>query len=337
MAMRVATMTPLSPVDTSSAVREPSYLFRKLLLLCLLITAAAASIAVLFKNQINFPLLLSTFFADASLGLIAGLGTRYILHKRDWFTQLLFGIVTAIIGMTMIGFFTHWVLGIGPIELERKAAEQIRQIRIFDRDLVDQINSMRIDSRRLLEFHKMDWADPVHLGISLIMTALALRAWPDPAPTLQPVEVVPLPEPTPPRTRTRATRSRRARRTSSSTSSSSTGRATVELPGSWSTRLRPNPAPTPRTRSNNGSRSTVVKEPKKAKEKDQVVRPKRRRSRRKPQIQFALVEEHRCPYCLDAVTHHDPRGVKECDVCHTLHHADCWAITGFCQVPHLNT
>jgi hypothetical protein len=29
--------------------------------------------------------------------------------------------------------------------------------------------------------------------------------------------------------------------------------------------------------------------------------------------------------------------VVECDVCHALHHKDCWDITGFCQVPHLNS
>jgi hypothetical protein len=336
MAMRAATMTHMSPLDTSTSVREPSYLFRKVLLLCLLITAAAAWIAVLFKNQIHFPLLLSTFFADASLGLIAGFGAKFVLHKRDWLIQFLVGILMAVIGMILVGFFTHWVLGIGPIELERKAAEQIRQIRVFDRNLVDQINAIRIDSRHLLEFHKMDWTDPIHLGISLMMTALALRAWPRPLPALQPVEVVPLPTPAPTKTRTRATQSKRGRRTTSSLSSSN-GRAPVELPGSWSTRLSPNPQSAPRTRSNNGSRPPVVKAPKKTKAKDQVVRPKRRRSRRKPHIQFALVEEHRCPYCLDAVTHNDARGVKECEVCHTLHHADCWAITGTCQVPHLNT
>lgn len=336
MAMRVATMTPMSPVDTSIPVSEPGSLFRKLVLLLLLISAAALWIVILFKNQTGFPLLLSTFFADASLGLIAGFGARFVLHKRDWLTQLLVGILIAILGMIMIGFFTRSVLGIGPIELERKAAEQIRQIRVFDRGLVDQINAMRIDPRRLLEFHKMDWADPIHLGISLIMTALALRAWPRPVPLPPPVEVIPLPAPPATRTSTRATRSKRGRRTTSSTSSSSNGRASIELPGSWSTRLRPSPPPAPRTRAYNGSRSTVVKEPKRVKRKDEVIRPKRRRSRRKPQIQFALVEEHRCPYCLDAVTHNDPRGVKECDVCHTLHHADCWAITGFCQVPHLN-
>lgn len=58
---------------------------------------------------------------------------------------------------------------------------------------------------------------------------------------------------------------------------------------------------------------------------------------RRPHVQLALVEEHRCPYCLEPVVRTDIRGVKECEVCHSLHHADCWAITGTCQVPHLNT
>lgn len=60
----------------------------------------------------------------------------------------------------------------------------------------------------------------------------------------------------------------------------------------------------------------------------------KRRSAKK--IVLAPVEEHRCPYCLEPVKRNDPRGVVECSICHTLHHADCWAITGTCQVPHYN-
>lgn len=45
-------------------------------------------------------------------------------------------------------------------------------------------------------------------------------------------------------------------------------------------------------------------------------------------------EEHRCPYCLEEVIKNDPRGVKICPICRTHHHADCWAVTGACQVPH---
>jgi hypothetical protein len=70
----------------------------------------------------------------------------------------------------------------------------------------------------------------------------------------------------------------------------------------------------------------------------QPARPKRKRLfNRKPNLQISLYEEHRCPFCLEDVKQNDPRGVKKCEVCNTLHHADCWAITGFCQVPHLNT
>jgi hypothetical protein len=49
------------------------------------------------------------------------------------------------------------------------------------------------------------------------------------------------------------------------------------------------------------------------------------------------VVEDRCPYCFDVIKRNDPRGVQVCEVCGTPHHADCWAITGKCQVPHLNT
>jgi hypothetical protein len=46
--------------------------------------------------------------------------------------------------------------------------------------------------------------------------------------------------------------------------------------------------------------------------------------------------EDRCPYCFDIIKPNDPRGVRVCDVCGAPHHADCWAVAGKCQVPHLN-
>jgi hypothetical protein len=57
--------------------------------------------------------------------------------------------------------------------------------------------------------------------------------------------------------------------------------------------------------------------------------------RRKPtQVRLVGKAENRCPYCLELVEQNDPRGVKICPICHTYHHADCWAVTGTCQVPH---
>lgn len=55
---------------------------------------------------------------------------------------------------------------------------------------------------------------------------------------------------------------------------------------------------------------------------------------RRRAVQLSAREEHVCPYCLEKVVKNDPRGVKICKVCKTWHHADCWAITGVCQVPH---
>lgn len=55
---------------------------------------------------------------------------------------------------------------------------------------------------------------------------------------------------------------------------------------------------------------------------------------RRRRVQLLGTEAHRCPYCLEPVEHNDPRGVKVCAICHTRHHADCWAVTGMCQVPH---
>jgi hypothetical protein len=56
--------------------------------------------------------------------------------------------------------------------------------------------------------------------------------------------------------------------------------------------------------------------------------------RQRAAVRLLKAVEHRCPYCLGLVNPKDPKGVKECPICHTLHHADCWAVTGACQVPH---
>lgn len=92
----------------------------------------------------------------------------------------------------------------------------------------------------------------------------------------------------------------------------------------------PSPPPRPRRekRPRGATRTRVPPPPEPAK------RPARRK--RRSRLQLSAREEHRCPYCLEPVQPGDPRGAVECRVCHTLHHADCWAITGACQVPHYN-
>jgi hypothetical protein len=315
-------------MDTPSTMRGSDSLFRKLVLLLLLIGAAVLWIVVWFRQEPDFPLLPSTFFVDASIGLIAGFGARIFLRNQDGFVRYSIAALIAVTGMYMIGALTHWVLGIGPILFEEKFAQQLQEVH-FDSNFFNQIGSLGLGSRVLFNFSALDWADAAHLAVTLVMTVLSLQAWRRrtvatyspamyaPAPMQEPVEALPMYEVSP------APRAQRGRRISSN------GRARVQA-NNGSARLTPSPQP--RLRSNNRVRNGIKKM------KEPLPRTKKKRLfQRKPTIQLALVEDHRCPYCLDPVVRNDPRGVKECEVCHTLHHADCWAITGVCQVPHLNT
>lgn len=95
---------------------------------------------------------------------------------------------------------------------------------------------------------------------------------------------------------------------------------------------RPNRAPKPEPASPAASQAI---QPAPQAVTTQPVKPKRKRAHHsKPKLLLSGQEEHRCPYCLELIDPDDRRGVVECEICHTLHHADCWAITGACQVPH---
>ncbi len=82
----------------------------------------------------------------------------------------------------------------------------------------------------------------------------------------------------------------------------------------------------------------MVDRPQSADAPPEAVRPAKRKRKglfhRKSSLRLSKTQENRCPYCLEVVEPDDPRGIVECKICHTLHHADCWAITGACQVPH---
>jgi hypothetical protein len=99
-------------------------------------------------------------------------------------------------------------------------------------------------------------------------------------------------------------------------------------------------SPTPRQQERHrpAAQLTVRQTPSRTRSQgSQLVRQKPvRRVRRRPKVAIRLsaAQEHRCPYCLELVDPDDPRGVEICPICHTLHHADCWAVTGTCQVPH---
>ena len=61
-----------------------------------------------------------------------------------------------------------------------------------------------------------------------------------------------------------------------------------------------------------------------------------RSTRRSRSLRIRLTggNEDHCPFCLAPIEPNDLRGVVACPICRARHHADCWAVTGMCQVPH---
>jgi hypothetical protein len=278
MALRAAAM---SPADISPRIRKPRHLMRKLVLLVLLTSAYALGLVLLLMKVAWFPLILFSYFADCTVAVVSGFGTRLLLSKRNWFIRTMIASLLPLIGLAVLGYFSDWKIGIDVIAL-----------------------SVGYVSRQ----------DLTHLVLGITASWAALWAWyrpaardEEPSTNDEPVHPVVIPEP-------RHTR----------------------IPRSWSLQPRLRIGTGADTHSGNGSRPSVRARLR------LVTRQPARSNHRSPlagraHVQLALVEEHRCPYCLEPVSRTDPGGVKECEVCHSLHHADCWAITGMCQVPHLNT
>jgi len=305
MATHAATM---SSIHAPMYARESDSFMRKLTILILLVVNVALGLALWFRLARNLPLLLPTFFADACIGLVAGYGSRIVYRNWNVAAQYVTAILAMLIGMILIGSLTKSVLGIGPLGFGRDASAQIRGLS-FDSTLSTQLRDLNLDPLTMFDFSKMEASDAAHLAVSLLLTLLSLQAWRQSS--RQVIEVEP-------------------RNIGVSISPVESREPRVHQPVTWFRSPAPSAPPRPRIRTKNRSRTEVRKAAK-------ASSPRKSRSRRRPNIQLAVVEEHRCPYCLDPVNRNDARGVQECDVCHTLHHADCWAITGFCQVPHLNS
>lgn len=271
----------MNPAEISIPTRRPRHLLRKLVLLTLLTSAYALGLVLLFTKTTWFPLPLFSFFADSTLAVIAGFGTRLLLSKRHWFIRFITATILSIGGLAILGYFSAWELGIDVLVLSRGFVSQ---------------------------------DDLIHLIVGITASWAALWAWYR-AP--REVEIDELVEQSPSAVVVQPRR--------------------LSQPRSWLPKTRMRIGSGVDGHSGNGSGPSVRSRLKLVTR--QPTRPKRIRGPRvrRPYVQLAVVEDHRCPYCLEPVVRTDPRGVKECEVCHSLHHADCWAITGMCQVPHLNT
>jgi len=279
MALRTAVM---NPADISPRISRPRHLVRRLVLLSLLTAAYALGLVILQPKVPWFPTILYRFFAAGIVAVVPGFGTRLLLSNRHWFIRSVAAAVMPLAGLSILGYFSDWKIGINVIALSRGY---------------------------------VSYEDLIQLVLGITGSWAALWAWY--RPVQREVEVSTSIEPVRPMVSPQDNR--------------------VRLPRSWTLQPRLRLGSEVGTRSGNGSRPAVRSRMKFVTK--QPTRPKRRRSSllNGAHVQLAVVEDHRCPYCLESVSRNDPSGAKECEVCHSLHHADCWAITGVCQVPHLNT
>lgn len=284
------------------------HLSRKLSLLFLLTIAIALGLVILSRQKTGIPLLWFNLLADAGLGLIAGAGSRMLLRQRNWFIRGLASAAMAIIGLAVLGYFTDWKSGIGPLQfVGRNAANWSRLTQaVSSLDWNNTIRYLRIDR------FDVNWFALAHMMIAIDASWIALRAW-----NRSSTRVVEPSVSSHVRSRGRVARTSPSLAVAVTPHVPAVQRVGVPASGSRSRVKRRKPE---RVKSSGGSSRSRAWNP----------------LRRKPEVQLAVYEEHRCPYCLEPVKRNDPRGTVECDICHTLHHKDCWDITGSCQVPHLN-
>jgi hypothetical protein len=281
---------------------EPWHLVRKVFLLLLLVTALALGLVYLLQWGRAAPALMFNLLADSSIGAAMGLGSRLVLRRRHWLIRAVVAASLSIVGLVLLGFLTDARSGVGPLHLTFQAVNWLDRA-----GLALQVPVLPGNS-------PTDLMDAAHMVIAVNLSWISLRAWNG-------------------RIRSQESRHESSRLAAGVASISTPRRLSVVAPVS---------APAVRPTTTSRSRPLVRR-----KKIGRVVvahampiRPKntgsRRRSvfRRRLAVQLAAYEEHRCPYCLQDIKRDDIR--VECPVCHTLHHKDCWDITGTCQVPHLN-
>jgi len=286
----------------SARTAEPWHLMRKVLLLLLMVVALTFGLVLLLQQGSPAPLLMFNLLADGSIGAVMGLGSRFVLRRRHWLVRALVSSALAIVGLVLLGILTDARSGIGPLQME------LTRVNWLDGAGIG-LHVPLLPGRS-----PTDVLDAAHTVIAMDVAWIALRAWRG-GRRLSTREY----EPTP-RIRTAATASGDARLSSAHSA------------------YAPNVRPGRRDRSRPMIRQRKLGRP----VASSAIRPGNVRSRRRGifrkrlAVQLAAYEEHRCPYCLQEIQRDDIRGSVVCPVCHTLHHKDCWDITGTCQVPHLN-
>jgi len=291
MSIRAATMS-----NSYSSTSRRSGFFPKLVMTLLFVTGIAGLMALFDVYQKNLSSFWMMVFAILSIGMASGSVARMTYYQWSGFVRFLMILLAVPLGLFVLGAFTNWRLGIGPLNPWAKGK--------IPKDELIQLGGALLIAIICLEAW---WKSPSKIeGVASSVAQRSSRSW----------------EHTPVAASIQPAQPRRQARTQEGLTFLSKGNSRLKFLKASKARSHTTATSDRLVLSHSGS----------------PARSKRRSLfGRKPNLQLSLYEEHRCPYCLEEVKRNDPRGVKRCEVCSALHHADCWAITGFCQVPHLNT
>lgn len=289
-----------SPIDPRP--RSHASLLQRLGLVLMIAVLAAASLAgVYLANRTIVPAVLSVA-AVIGVGLISGFAARCVLRPHTGLLRLAAALATLAIGLLILGAMTRGSAGLSPASLWQTTP---------------------------------DWIGLARLATGAITALLALRAWSAhtrPAPGTAGATTPQSAETRPPLWQRPIIRMQ-----------AWSDHARIQWKESslfrWLDRTKVRVS-TRRTQEDAPARERRAALSVAAPRQDQERGWNRLRwpavqlpwSRNRMGLKFTSTTEHKCPYCLQTI---EPRDrVVTCKTCHTPHHADCWAITGVCQIPH---
>ena len=111
MSIRTATMSN----SYSSTTRRPGF-FRKLVVSLLFVVGIASFMALFETYQKNLSLFWMTVLAVLSIGLASGAVSRIAFYQWSGFTRFFVTLLVLPFGLFVLGVFTNWQMGIGPLE-----------------------------------------------------------------------------------------------------------------------------------------------------------------------------------------------------------------------------
>src|ERR1700690_1358981 len=149
----------------SDSTSKQWHLGRKMTLLVLLVIALALGLVILSRQKSDFPLLIFNVFADATIGLVAGLAARVVLRRRNWFIRGLACAALVIIGLLVLGYFTNEKSGVMLPPAGFGSVNWQSQLHIL------------LNLPLWFGQAQMNWIALVYLVIAIDTSWITLRAW----------------------------------------------------------------------------------------------------------------------------------------------------------------